>query len=457
VDVIPRPQRAAAVLAAAGALLALPPAPSSASDGADAGPPADTYASKLGLPASEGGVLSGSGGPTRGASQRGGVSAARFGVTMDLPEWLGKETGWWEQKPADVAAPGAGAARARSVTWAPFVTTSPLIGLGAGVAMAGTRHLGDPENTRLSTFSTSALVTTEHQYQVPLRSNVYLPGGEWNLVGVWRWAKWPSPTWGIGGNTPESAKTIVDYQHLRFFETANRQVAENFFVGAGYRLDYYYDVQDASAASGRPTDFARYPYGTGPSSINSSIALNALYDSRDSPVYPARGFYANLSYVHTPTWMGSDTSWQSLYLDLRGYLRPAPRLVVALWSYGWVDFGQVPYLGLAKIGGEPDGRSGRGYTEGRHLGKALVYGEVELRYTIWEWLGAVAGVNVHSVAEPGATGVLHDEPRFQYWWPSLVLGARFLVEKSSHSNLGIDFAFGRSGQKGFYLNFAEAF
>lgn len=448
---IPRPRWLGALGLAAS--LALAPAPVRCEEAA---PDADGRAPDLKLPAAEGGVLSGSGGPTRGASPRGGVSAARFGVTEDLPEWLGEATGWWGKK-AEEPPQGAGAARARSITWAPFVTTSPLIGVGGGVAMAGTRYLGDPENTRLSTFSTSALVTTEHQYQVPLRSNVYLPGGEWNLVGVWRWAKWPSPTWGIGGNTPESARTTIDYQHVRFFETANRQVAENLFVGGGYRLDYYFDVADTSAGSGRVTDFSTYPYGTGSSSFNSSVAANVLYDSRDSPVYAAKGFYANLSWVFTPAFLGSDTTWQSGYVDVRGYLQPAPRLVLALWSYGWVNFGQVPYLGLAKIGGEPDGRSGRGYTEGRHLGKALIYGEAELRYIVWEWFGVAAGVNVHSVSQPSARGILHDEPRFTYWWPAVSLGTRLLVDKGSHSNLAIDFAFGRLGQRGFYLNFAEAF
>jgi hypothetical protein len=64
---------------------------------------------------------------------------------------------------------------------------------------------------------------------------------------------------------------------------------------------------------------------------------------------------------------------------------------------------------------------------------------------------------VHSASEPDANGVLVDEPRFQYGWPSVVIGARVLAVKATHSNLCIDFAFGRDGQRGVYFNFAEAF
>jgi len=38
-------------------------------------------------------------------------------------------------------------------------------------------------------------------------------------------------------------------------------------------------------------------------------------------------------------------------------------------------------------------------------------------------------------------------------WPALAVGARILVV----SNLTIDFAIGKEGQKGLYLNFAEVF
>jgi hypothetical protein len=411
-----------------------------------------TYVPAIELPTGGGGALAGEGGSLRMEPAGASVSAERLGVTMDAPEWLGKVTGWWKPKP-----PAAQDVHARRITMAPYITSSPLVGVGFGLAAAGTRQHGDPRTTRLSKFSASALVTTRQQYSIPLRTDIVLPGGDWNLVGLWAWKKFPTPTWGLGGNTPDSAKTTIDYQLLRLYEIVNRRVAKGLYLGAGYRLDYFFDVKDQAAGSGRQTEFATYPYGTGSTSFNSSLAANLLYDTRDSPVFATRGVYANLSYGFSPRFLGSDTDWQTAYLDVRNYRLLARRLALGLWSYAWFDVGQVPYLELPAIGSDPDARSGRGYIEGRHRSKALVYGEAELRYTIWQWLGAVLSVNVHSASEPDARGVLEDEPRFRYWSPSVVIGARILAVKATHSNLCVDFGFGKDGQSGVYFNFAEAF
>ena len=412
-----------------------------------------SYMPTFSLPA--GGARAGEGGATRQEPTSAGVSAERLGVTMDFPEWLRGVLGKEKPKPEAEAEQEPGR---RQLTWAPYITTSPLVGVGFGVGAAGTRQRGDPATTRISKFSASFLLTTQRQYQAPLRTDIVLPGGDWNLVGLWVWSKFPSPTWGLGGNTPDSAKTTIDYQLLRFYETVNRRVAKNFYLGVGYRLDYYFNVKDQAAGTGRVTEFTTYPWGTGSTSFNSSLVANVLYDTRDSPVYATRGFYANLSYAFTPhAVLGSDTTWQSVYLDLRHYFLFGRRLVLGLWSYAWFDFGEVPYLELPSIGSDPDARSGRGYIEGRHRGKALLYGEAELRFTIWQWLGAVLAFNAHSVSQPEANGILNDEPRFQYWWPSVVVGARILALKATHSNVCIDFAFGKNGQNGVYFNFAEAF
>ena len=400
-----------------------------------------------------GGAVAGSAGPQEPlAMEAPEVSPTYVAPRQDFPDWLGEATGWWRPPPPEAARD-----QRFHVTVAPFVTSSPLIGVGAGVAAAGTFQFGDPETTSLSKFSTNVLVTTEHQFSVPLRTNVTLPGGEWNLVGLWRWSRFPSPTWGLGGNTPESVKSIVDYQLIRFHELVNRRVVGHFYAGVGYVFDYYFDIANTDVPPGVVTDFATYPWGTGEHSTSSGLCLNLLLDSRDSPIAAARGWYANLNYTFNPAFLGSETTWQTVYLDVRTYLALPGRLVLALWTYGWFNFGEVPYLQLASIGSDPDARSGRGYTEGRHMGQSLLYAEAELRFPIWEWLTGVASLNVHSASQPDARGILHDEPRFVYWKPAVVAGLRILVTKETRSNVAVDVAFGRDGQRGIYLNFGEAF
>jgi hypothetical protein len=367
----------------------------------------------------------------------------------DFPAWFGRTTGLWE--PPDEP----DKTQRRHTALAPFITSSPLIGVGAGVAAAGTIQLGDPETTPLSTFATNLLVTTNGQYSVPLRTNINLPGGDWNLVGLWRFSEFPSPTWGLGGNTPDSAKTTIDYESLTLYETVNRRIVGDFYVGLGYYFDYFFNISDRGAANG-PTVFTEYPFGTGSSSLSSGVGLNFLFDNRDSPVNPHRGVYANFNYAFSPTWLGSYNSWHSFWLEGRTYWPLSQRIVLGFWAYTWFNFGDVPYLSLASIGSDANARSGRGYVEGRHIGKSLIYGETELRYTIWEWFGMIAAVNVHSAGEPDANGIFVDEPRFQHWSPAVVVGARILVVKPTRSNVTIDFAWGKHSN-GIYFNFAEVF
>jgi hypothetical protein len=367
----------------------------------------------------------------------------------DFPGWLGRTTGLWQAPSAPDPT------QRRHMALAPFITTSPLMGVGFGVAAAGTIQLGDRETTPLSTFSSNILITTNKQYSIPLRTNINLPGGDWNLVGLWRFSKFPSPTWGLGGNTPDSAKTTIDYNSVTVYETVSRRIVGNFYVGLGYYLDLYFNVSDQGAKNG-PTVFTEYPFGTGRSTVSSGVGANFLFDNRDSPVNAHRGIYANANYTFSPTWLGSTTRWHSLWLEGRTYVPMSRRMVLGFWSYLWFNFGEIPYLSLASIGSDPNARSGRGYTEGRHIGKSLAYGETELRYTIWEWLGIIAAVNVHSAAEPGTGGRVDDTPRFQYWSPAVAVGARILVVKPTRSNLCVDFAWGKASN-GVYVNFAEVF
>ena len=67
------------------------------------------------------------------------------------------------------------------------------------------------------------------------------------------------------------------------------------------------------------------------------------------------------------------------------------------------------------IGSDPDARSGRGYIEGRHIGKSLLYAEAEYRFQIWDFVGGAVGMNVHSASQAWVPGYPQNAPAFQYW------------------------------------------
>jgi outer membrane protein assembly factor BamA len=51
------------------------------------------------------------------------------------------------------------------------------------------------------------------------------------------------------------------------------------------------------------------------SMVSSGLSLNMVFDDRDSRIYATRGSYALGSFRVSPTWLGSDSEWQSFQTD----------------------------------------------------------------------------------------------------------------------------------------------
>jgi len=375
-------------------------------------------------------------------------------ATTDLAEIIVEGLGLYEPPTPEEAE----AARRKKFHWnaVPFILTSPLIGFGFGVAGAGVFRFDD-DVAKLSKFATNVLYTVKNQVSIPLRTSIYFGGGDWSLVGYTNWQIFPAPTWGLGGNTPDQDETIVDKSLIRIWETAYRRVLADLYIGAGLYWDRFYSVSDRGVGPGVVNPFTSYPYGTSGPYDNMGVSVDLLWESRDNPVNATHGYYATATYRAFPRWLGSTYDWQSLYVDGRAYFSlPRPH-VLALWAYGWFSFGNTPYLNLPSIGSDPDARSGRGYIEGRHIGKSLLYAEVEYRFRIWDFIGGVVGANVHSASQLRLPGEPQNSPVYQYWYPAATAGIRVLVNKPTRTNGLVEVGVGLDGSYGIYLNINENF
>jgi len=114
--------------------------------------------------------------------------------------------------------------------------------------------------------------------------------------------------------------------------------------------------------------------------------------------------------------------------------------------------GHAPYLSLPALGWDVNGRTGRGYVAGRVRGTSINYFETELRQSLTRngLLGAVAFANFNSAAASG------DEPL-----PGRAvgygIGARVKLNKTSGTNIAIDFGMGAEHSNGLFLAINEAF
>lgn len=312
--------------------------------------------------------------------------------------------------------------------------------------------LGDAATTNNSTVYFIPYITFNNQFGVELYPTIWLKNNSWNFIGEYYILSFSQLTWGVGGNTPNSNQTTVDDGRIRVHQSTLKGILPNFALGIGYQFDGYYNITLPNSTISPENPF--YPEINDGKTISSGIAFPAVYDSRKNIINPQKGFYTAFTYRNNNTAFGSDTNWQSVFIDVRKYFPISnTRSILALRTYYWsILSGQTPYFDLPANGTEPaTGNSSRGIQRERYRSNAMLYFESEYRFTILKdgFLGGVVFANVTSASQ-------FDTQNFEYWHPAVGFGTRIKFNKFTKVNVDLDFGFSKD-YVGVYLNIGEAF
>jgi hypothetical protein len=246
----------------------------------------------------------------------------------------------------------------------------------------------------------------------------------------------------------------LDFSYIRFYQTVFKSIAPGFFLGAGYNLDYRFNITESGNTS--PTDYDRYSVGMSNKSISSGPTLNVLFDTRKNPNNPVKGAsYLNVTYRYNTVALGSTNNWQAVIVDARKFIAfPANSSnILALWSYNWFSFdGKTPYLDLPSNYWDTYENQGRGYVQGRFRSHSLVSIEAEYRFSITanKLFGGVVFTNAQSVPNWNTN-------TYGKVFPAAGIGLRIKVNKFTNTNLAIDYAIGINGSQGVFFNLGEIF
>jgi len=313
--------------------------------------------------------------------------------------------------------------------------------------------LGDIKNTNISTVYFYPYIAFNGQFGIQLSSNIWLKENSWNFVGEYFLLNYPQNTWGLGGNSSSDKETLVNSKHLRFHQNAMIGVYPHVAVGLGYSFDRHYNIYIDEESMKHITNES-VPVDTF-NTTSSGLTLPAIYDNRNSPINAQRGEFFSATYNIFSTMLGSDNSYQSLFLDFRKYFslsfKNTP--VLAFRSYYWsLTKGNSPYFDMPANRWEPaSGSASRGIQKGRYRSNALLYFESEYRFGISQnglW-GGVVFADVLSASE-------YKTQNFQYWHPAGGVGVRLKLNKYSRTNVALDFGMSK-GFYSVYLNIGEAF
>lgn len=342
----------------------------------------------------------------------------------------------------------------------PVISVVPALGYSLqsrlAVLLSGNAAFRTAPQSNVSTIISSIAYTQNKQITLPIQSSIWSHDNNYDFVGEIRLYHYPQSTFGLGSSSNIESEAPMNYNYLRFQETALRKVTGSIYIGAGYIIDDHTSISIQPTENGTVSDYITYKRRSQKThSTSSGFTLNGQFDTRDSPINATEGFYASYEFRQNLKTLGSTSTWSSLILDVRKYFRfPAnSNNILAFWSYDWLTLaGRPPYLDLPSTLWDASTNAGRGYIQGRFRGAQMVYGETEYRYRITRngLIGGVVFLNAETFsAEPGT--------RLQAIQPAFGPGLRIKLNKVSRTNIDIDYGFGNQGSHGLFVNVGEIF
>jgi outer membrane protein assembly factor BamA len=333
----------------------------------------------------------------------------------------------------------------------PVVFYQPETGLGFGVAANYyTRFTEAPPDqpdvtVPPSVFQLIAVYTVKSQIITTLKSELYLGGTRYRVLGDMGYSRFPTKFWGIGNDTPEEAEEDYTPERLTVLGIdAQRELMRGWYLGvtarAFYRKISEVETDGLLATGDVPGSDDGWSLGVG---------VVGTRDTRDLTTFPTSGSFHQLrALVYSSVW-GSDFEYGTYLLDLRRYLPLGRRKTVAIRGLAWASSGTPPFDQLPQIGGD---QLLRGYFQGRFTDRQLVAAQAEYRGPAFWRIGWVAFGGVGQVAD---TWGGFEADGFK---TTVGAGIRFLISDRESLFIRADLGYGvDTGSTGFYLNIGEAF
>jgi hypothetical protein len=362
---------------------------------------------------------------------------------------------------------------ASGITVVPNVAANPTIGGQLGIKAVAGKKLGNDPNTLFSIAATSASYTTKGILYFYVNHNLFTPGNKWNFQGNLVIAKTVTPDYGLGIGRNFSGGSYTDsvladpthkvypihsiYYNVR--EKVYKNVAKDLFIGAGMSFEIRRKITNADTSNdATPSSVYNNRHGFPQDRYSANgFLFNIEYITRDNPNRAYKGIYFDAGVRINQRWIGSTKNSVQWTSDIRKYISlsaSSPETVLAFWNWGsYLLGGAIPFLELPGTARDGTFRSGRGYTSQYFKGTQFNDTEAELRFPLLanKFLSGVVFGNLQTGNDENGTKL------FQVFQPGYGGGLRVLFNKATRTNLALDYAFGKFGNKGFFLNLNESF
>lgn len=328
----------------------------------------------------------------------------------------------------------------------PSIYYTPETNWYFGLGMYGYFKTDKADTTlRVSQIRGALGYTLNQQIVFWLPGEFYFKSNKYRLLTELGFYRWPYEFNGIGNSidTFYTEPYSATFPRIRF--SLQQQVIPNLFVGPRYWIQSVNMNQIEKGGLLENNMITGYQGG-----LTSGLGLTVLYDNRDYVLAPTSGFYAEASSLHNFNFIGSDFSFSTLVIDLRGYLKIKKDHMLAAQLYGKFNSGNPPFNQMSLLGGAA---RLRGYREGRYRDLNLVSSQIEYRSAFYKDFMGIAVFAGAGMVSNQLSGFSTKHLR-----SASGAGFRFLMDPENRLTVRIDYAVGQGKEnRQFYFTLSEAF
>jgi hypothetical protein len=296
--------------------------------------------------------------------------------------------------------------------------------------------------TRLSFVKLLADYTQNRQLDIWSSWNVFSDQERYLFKGEVRYRNFPDRYYGIGNSTTEEQEEFYSFDLAKIKLLAMKQFAPQLFIGFDYDFTYEYNFIQTPGGELIQGTVAGYNGGVG-----SGLGGVLTYDTRDNVVNAYEGMLFEASSYFFNQRLGGSFNFFNLNFTFNKYWEFRQDHVLAFNAVLFLNFGEVPFLDMARVGGDD---ILRGYARNRFRDHHFSGIQLEYRFPVWWRFGMVVFA--------GAGDVFRDtnDLSLRAMKYSFGAGIRFSVNKKERLNVRFDYGFGKRNNA-FYIMLTEAF
>jgi hemolysin activation/secretion protein len=297
-------------------------------------------------------------------------------------------------------------------------------------------------DTRLSYVKLLGDYTQNRQLDIWSSFNIFTNEEKYLFKGELRYRNFPDRYYGVGNNTSINQEEFYSFDLMYFKLLAMRQVREKLFIGLDYQFSYEYNFFQEPGGELASQTIEGWNGGFG-----SGVGAVVTYDTRDNIVNAYSGMLFEVSTYLNSSYLGGTFNYTNVNVMFNKYWEVRKNHVLALNSVVFMNFGGVPFLDMARVGGDD---ILRGYARNRFRDNHFAGVQLEYRFPLWWRFGMVVFTGVGDVFRNPS------DLSFSNLKYSVGAGIRFAINRKERLNVRFDYGFGRQNNS-FYIMLTEAF